>query len=118
MDKDEAANKLGGMGIREVTSQLEISYDLTRRKTAQQSERTAKSLTGKRDEHTHDKGGRVWDGSLNVGQEERKETMTGPFKWDFVNVAKGNGFSNSTSRTSESTRDHHCTQTLDENGHT
>ena len=29
---------LGGMGIREVTSQLEISYDVTRRKTAQQSD--------------------------------------------------------------------------------
>ena len=38
---------LGGMGIREVTSQLEISYDVTKRKTAQQSERT-KNLTGKR----------------------------------------------------------------------
>ena len=25
--------------------------------------------------------------------------MTGPFKWDLVNAAKGNGFSNSISRT-------------------
>ena len=46
---------LGGMGIREVTSQLEISYDVTRRKTAQQSERIAKNLTGEWGEHTHSK---------------------------------------------------------------
>ena len=84
---------LGRMGIREVTSQLEISCDVARRKTAQQLKRIAKSLTGKRDEHTHDKDGRVWDGSLNLAQEKRKETMTGPFKRDFVNAAKENGFS-------------------------
>ena len=90
---------LGGMGIREVTSQLEISYDVTRRKTAQQSERIAESLTGKRDDRMHGKVGEVWDGSLNVGQDERRETMTGPFKWDLVNAAKGNGFSFSISRT-------------------
>ena len=90
---------LGGMGIREVTSQLEISYDVTRRKTAQQSERIAKNLTSEWDEHTHSKEGEAWDGSLNVGQDERRETMTGPFKWDLVNAAKGNGFSFSISRT-------------------
>ena len=90
---------LGGMGIREVSSLLEISYDVTRRKTAQQSERIAKNLTGKRDEHMHGCVGEMWDGSLDVGQDERNETMTGPFKWDLVNAAKGNGFSFSISRT-------------------
>ena len=46
-----------------------------------------------------DRIGEMWDDSLNVRQEERSETMTGPFKWDLVNAAKGSGFSFSISRT-------------------
>ena len=90
---------LGGMGIREVTSLLEISFEITRRKTAQLTEIIAKSLSGERDVHTPDRVWEMWDDSLNVRQEERSETMTGPFKWDLVNAAKGNGFSSSISRT-------------------
>ena len=89
---------LGGMGIREVTSQLEISFEITKRKTEQQSERIAKSLTGRRDEVIFENGLGEFDNSLNVVQEERDETMTGPFKGDLIDAAKGLGFSFSISR--------------------
>ena len=97
--KMKLPTSLGGMGIREVTSQLEISFEITKRKTAQQSERIAKSLVGMRDEITFDGGLGAFDDSLNVKQEERSETMTGPFKWDLIDAAKGYGFSFSISRT-------------------
>ena len=96
--KMKLPTSLGGMGIREVTSQLEVSFEITKRKTSQQSERIAKSLTGMRDEITFDGELGAWDDSLNVKQEERSETMTGPFKWDLMNAAKGYGFSFSISR--------------------
>ena len=90
---------LGGMGIREVTSQLAVSYEITKRKTARQSERIAKCLVGRRDEISFDSGlGAVVD-SLDVKQEERIERMAGPFKWDLMDAAKGVGFSFSISRT-------------------
>ena len=83
---------LGGMGIREVTSQLAVTYEITKRKTAQQSERIAKCLVGRHDEITFDSGMEAVMGSLDVTQEERKETMAGPFKWDLMDAAKGIGF--------------------------
>ena len=90
---------LGGMGIREVTSQLAVSYEISKRKTAQQSERIANSLVGRRDEITFDSGLGVVVDSLDVKQEESIETMTGLFKWDLMDAAKGLGFSFSISRT-------------------
>ena len=75
-----------------MTSQLEVSFEITRRKTAQQSERIAKSLVGMRDEITFDSGLGALDDSLDVKQEERIETMAGPFKWDLMDAAKGSVF--------------------------
>ena len=89
---------LGGMGIREVTSQLEISFEITKRKTAQQSGRIARSLTGSHDEISFDDDRGAWDDLLNVKQEDRNETMNGPFMCDLVNAAKGHSFSFSISR--------------------
>ena len=94
---------LGGMGIRAVTSQLETSFDITVKKTRKQAERIEKSLTGKQGDYTSRECEReryaMWDGTLNVGHEDRSETMTGPFKWDLVNASKGHSFSSSMSRT-------------------
>ena len=96
--KMKLPTSLGGMGIREVTSQLEISFEITKRKTAQQSGIIAKSLTGSHDEISFDGDMGAWDDLLNVKQEDRNETMNGPFMCDLVNAAKGLGFSFSISR--------------------
>ena len=94
---------LGGMGIRAVTSQLEASFDITMKKTRKQAKRIEKSLTGKqRDYRNWDRervGYEMWDGSQNVGHEDKRETLMGPFQWDLVNASKGHGFSSSISRT-------------------
>ena len=73
---------LGGMGIRAVTSQLEVSFH-------------HRNLTGKRkttgEGHEHE-GNELWDGN-------RAEAMTGSFQWDRVNAAQEHGISISISRT-------------------
>ena len=97
------------MGIRAVTSQLEISYDTTMEKTKNQSERIERNLTGKQkhlSEWTEHGSTEMWDGAHNVKHEESgskdwtlAEAKTGLFKWDLVNASKGHGFSISITRT-------------------
>ena len=72
-------------------------------KTRKQAERVGKSLTGKQGDYTSWECEReryeMWDGTQNVGHEDRRETMTGPFNCDLVNASKGYGFLSSISRT-------------------
>ena len=92
-----------GKGIRAVTSQLETSFNVTMKKTRTQAERIERSLTGKQRDikrwRSEREGYEMWDGSRDVGQEDRRETMTGPFKRDLVNASTGHGFSTSISGT-------------------
>ena len=71
---------LGGMGIRAVTSQLEISCDTTMKKTKNQAKRIEWKLTGKR-EHLSEwreyGSTEMWDGAHDVKHEDRAEAMTG-----------------------------------------
>ena len=101
--RTKLSTSLGWMGIRAVTSQLEISFDITVKKTETQADRIEKSLTGRQRDYTNWECEReryeMRDGSQNVGHEDRRETMTGPLKWDLVNASKGHGFSSSISRT-------------------
>ena len=69
------------------------------------------------DETTFDSGLDVVVDSLDVKQEERIETMAGPFKWDLMDAAKGIGFFILHQPNPEDARDHHCTQAMDETGH-
>ena len=41
--------RLGGMEIRAVTSQMEVSFDTTKEKTRAHAERIERNLTGKRE---------------------------------------------------------------------
>ena len=79
---------------RAVTSQLETSFVITVKKTKAQADRIEKSLAGKQKDtrcESETTKLEMWDGALNVEDEDRTETMTGPFKWDLVNASKGNG---------------------------
>ena len=88
---------LGGMGIRAVTSQLEISFDIAAKKTRKQAERNEKNLTGNMKVKEKDTKCGTERKTLDTKTGERQ--MTGPFKWDLVNASKGHGFSSSISRT-------------------
>ena len=86
---------LGGMGIRAVTSQLEVSFDVTERKTSAQAVRHEKSVEGKREfpegRREHD-GNELWDWAHSIGHDDRVEAVSGPFKWDLVKVSMGHQF--------------------------
>ena len=82
---------LGEMGIRAVTSQLEVLHETTKKKTKAHAERIERNLTGKQgnsnEGQEHD-GKEMWDGTHNIKHDDRAEAMTGLFKWDLVNASK------------------------------
>ena len=84
---------LQGIGLRAVTSQLEVSYDTTKKKTRAHAERIQRDLTGKPDERN--------EVGRDAQHQARRQSgaMTGPFKLELVDESKGHSFSISISRT-------------------
>ena len=98
---------LGVMGTRAATSELEMSFDTTKKRTRAHAERFERNLTGKReypDEVNEHDGHDMWDGTHNMKHDFGAQATTGPFKWDLVNASKEHGFSVSISRTLKHTR--------------
>ena len=90
---------LGGMGIRAATSQLEVSFDTTTKKTRAHAERIERKLTGEReysDDTTESEGNELH--GTHTTQIKTTE-RTGPFKFGLVNASKGHVFSMSISTT-------------------
>ena len=111
---------LGGLCIRKATSQLEVSFDTKTRETRAHAERMERNLTGEREypAERRDHGeNESWDGTHNVKHDDRDEAMTEPLKRDFVNASKGHGFFYLHQLHPENSRDHRCTQALDESEH-
>ena len=111
---------LGGMGIRAVTSQLEVSFGVTEKKTSAQAVRHEKSVEGKRDfpewRREHD-GNELWDWAHSIGHVDRVEAMSGPFKWDLVKVSMGHQFFTLRQTHPGIARGHQCAKTLDQTQH-
>ena len=83
---------LGGKRLRAVTSQLEVSFDTTKKKTRDHAERIERNLTGKRErpyERNEHEGKDLRDGTDNIERDDTAEAMTGPFKWDLLKASKG-----------------------------